>query len=508
MGDPLTNIQDFHQRLRRQSGFPNLRPSHHAPHHQIPLPASQQKSLRRADIKRQSNQQPIHPRLSWDYHNYTSMTTFLRHVSTIYSNLTALYSIGQSVQGRELWVMVVSSSPYEHMIGKPNVKYVANMHGNEAVGRELMLHLILHLVQNYVSDYYIRWLLDNTRIHIMPSMNPDGFEVATEGTCQGGQGRYNARGFDLNRNFPDYFKQNNKRSQPETEAVKEWLSKIQFVLSGNIHGGALVASYPFDNTPNSIFSSVLSSPSLTPDDDVFKHLAATYSLNHARMYLGEPCKVGAPQFRNGTTNGAAWYPLTGGMQDYNYIWHGCMEVTLELSCCKFPPATELPQFWDDNRNAILQFLGEAHRGVKGFVKDERATPIEGASMKVKGRDVGFQTTKEGEFWRILLPGIYTMEVFAEGYQPREVQFAIVEQNPTLLNITLFNEDTHRIEQEPVSLKDTFGEQEILEDTLEDKLDEGTEDEEEDDDKIFGIIPNPLAKLQKDIQSNVDSFFSN
>ena len=43
--------------------------------------------------------------------------------------------------------MVVSSSPYEHMIGKPNVKYVANMHGNEAVGRELMLHLILYLVQ-------------------------------------------------------------------------------------------------------------------------------------------------------------------------------------------------------------------------------------------------------------------------------------------------------------------------------------------------------------------------
>ncbi len=129
--------------------------------------------------------------------------------------------------------------------------------------------------KNYENDYYVRWLLDNTRIHVMPSMNPDGFEVATEGTCQGGQGRsgtekntlrkrrvvhflfvcfrYNARGFDLNRNFPDYFKQNNKRSQPETEALKEWISKIQFVLSGNIHGGALVASYPFDNTPNSIF---------------------------------------------------------------------------------------------------------------------------------------------------------------------------------------------------------------------------------------------------------------
>ncbi len=33
------------------------------------------------------------------------------------------------------------------------------------------------------------------------------------------------------------------------------------------------------------------------------------------------------------------------------------------------------------------------RGVKGFVKDENFAPIEGASMKVRGRDVGFQTTK-------------------------------------------------------------------------------------------------------------------
>ena len=36
-----------------------------------------------------------------------------------------------------------------------------------------------------------------------------------------------------------------------------------------------------------------------------------------------------------------------------------------------------------------------------------------------------------------MPGIYTMEVFAEGFSPREVQFAIVEQNPTMLNVTLY-----------------------------------------------------------------------
>ena len=110
----------------------------------------------------------------------------------MWPSLTRLYSLTEtSVHHRKLWVIQISTDIQNERREelKPMVKYVANMHGNEAVGRELMLHLILHLVQNYVSDYYIRWLLDNTRIHIMPSMNPDGFEVATEGTCQGGQGR-------------------------------------------------------------------------------------------------------------------------------------------------------------------------------------------------------------------------------------------------------------------------------------------------------------------------------
>lgn len=80
--------------------------------------------------------------LDFTYHNHDQLTRYLRLTSARYPDLTALYSIGRSVQGRDLWVMVVSSSPYEHMVGKPDVKYVANMHGNEAVSRELMLHLI------------------------------------------------------------------------------------------------------------------------------------------------------------------------------------------------------------------------------------------------------------------------------------------------------------------------------------------------------------------------------
>lgn len=85
---------------------------------------------------------------------------------------------------------------------------------------------------------------------------------------------------------------------------------------------------------------------------------------------------------------------------------------------------------------MIKFLAEAHRGVHGFVMDENGNPVEKASLKIKTRDVGFQSTKYGEFWRILMPGVYKLEVYADGYVPREVDVMVVEQHPTLVNVTL------------------------------------------------------------------------
>ena len=47
-----------------------------------------------------------------------------------------------AIIGRELWVLLISSSPNQKVALQPEVKYVGNIHGNEPVGRELLLRLI------------------------------------------------------------------------------------------------------------------------------------------------------------------------------------------------------------------------------------------------------------------------------------------------------------------------------------------------------------------------------
>lgn len=40
-------------------------------------------------------------------------------------------------------MLAVSSTPDRHVAGKPEMKYVGNIHGNEPVSKEILLHLIL-----------------------------------------------------------------------------------------------------------------------------------------------------------------------------------------------------------------------------------------------------------------------------------------------------------------------------------------------------------------------------
>jgi len=379
------------------------------------------------------------------------------------------------VQGVPLYVLEFSDKPGHHELTEPEMKYVANMHGNEVLGRELLLHLADHLCQSYLAgDQETVSLIHTTRIHLLPSMNPDGWKIATDNGAKDYLiGRNNANDVDLNRDFPDLnqvvyegVQENNHllrradfdhRIQPETESVIKMIMDTPFVLSANMHGGDLVANYPYDESRSDDPTEYTPSP----DDTTFRNLASVYAGHHSRMSNPNTpgCDSPVNEFaqNGGITNGAAWYSVPGGMQDFNYLASNDFEITLELGCDKYPPASSLAGEWNDNKKSLLEFIWAAHWGVKGVVRDSlTGEGIAGATVHVRnisridkfGRmesDITHDVTSAvgGDYWRLLTDGEYEIIVEAEGYEPmaKLVQVNNDHQEAARLDFDLEKADT-------------------------------------------------------------------
>lgn len=416
-----------------------------------------------------------------NHHTNQEIFQVISDVNKKCPDITYVYDLSlKSNKGLPLRVIAFSDNPQKHELGEPEFKYVANMHGNEVVGREMMVELIVQLCDAYLaSNQNVMDLIQSTRIHLLPTMNPDGWDIAVSnefkrykniygtmdellekrGVKHWMNGRANANNVDLNRNFPDldaweykYKDQgkekfdhlvmessqeiNNKHVdcvnntfQPETLTVARWVLENPFVLSANFHGGDLVVNYPYDDSENH-----QTAYSGTPDDDLFKDIAYTFASYHANMTDPErkQCDMVGNGFEDGITNGANWYPVCGGMQDYNYLSSNCFEITVELGCDKFPPGNTLAQYWKDNVNSFYEFMWLAHIGIKGVVT-HNGKPVSGAKIIVgKLHDDGFDliehnilSTETGEYWRLLNDGDYL--VFAstdDGLSSQPVQIHV------------------------------------------------------------------------------------
>ena len=367
------------------------------------------------------------------YHDYAGVTAKLQQYAENYPTITRLYTLGKSVQGRELWALLITDNP-DIREDEPAFKYVATIHGDENPGTELCLQFIDLLLSNYCVDDRITGLIDETAIWIVPLMNPDGLELNRRG---------NANNQDLNRVFPiygsdfteTYFNGGNLSlagREPEVRHVMRWTLDNSFVLSANLHTGALVVNYPYDDG-----DAPSGSPAPTPDEDLFYSLSRRYAMHNPPMDTSR-------QFPGGVTNGSAWYRITGGMQDWNYRYAACMEVTLELSVPKRPAASQLPQLWEDNRESMLSSMESVHMGVRGLIQDRYTDAPLWTEVTVEGNAQPVYTDPEtGGYYRLLLPGAYTLRFESPGYIPYTVSNVSVYDGPaTRVDVRLSNGDVN------------------------------------------------------------------
>ncbi|OZC07377.1 zinc carboxypeptidase [Onchocerca flexuosa] len=280
-----------------------------------------------------------------NYHNQDELTTILMNVNKRCPNYTTVYSIGESVEGRELLVIQFSTSPGQHQMLKPEMKYVANMHGNEPIGRELLLRLASYLYFRYLAESYA-----NKHAHMAKNDHP-----------------------------------------------------------------------PCDGTVTDAFAQ-----------------------------------------QGGITNGAKWYSISGGMQDFNYLATNAFEITLELSCEKFPDGSLLPKLWEDNKEALIDFIKKIHIGIKGTVMNKiTGEPISNAVIWIKNStDITpikhpVTSWETGEYFRLLTPGSYEIYVTADGYQSTLKQVNVTNDSQTsakIVNFVLMPEQLKVKEQHDCQLK--------------------------------------------------------
>jgi hypothetical protein len=165
------------------------------------------------------------------------------------SNVVRLITFGQSEEGRDLPLLILSDPPVTQPLearrsGKPLIFIMANIHAGEVEGKEAMLHLSRRLV---TGD--LRPLLRKLVILIAPIYNADGNErldvkmrTAQNGPINGVGTRENAKGLDLNR---DYMKLESAEARALVGLMNRWDPHLTVDLhtsNGSYHGYHLTYS--------------------------------------------------------------------------------------------------------------------------------------------------------------------------------------------------------------------------------------------------------------------------
>lgn len=290
------------------------------------------------------------------YYTFSEIVAFMDEWATNYPNLiTQKQSIGQSIEGRDIWAIKVSDNPNIDE-DEPEVYFDALTHAREPQSMMTLVYFIMQLLEGYGIDPEMSYLVDSREIWFVLCANPDGY-LYNEQTYPSGGGmwRKNRRnngggeyGVDLNRNYgykwgynntgsspypsSDLYRGTGPFSEPETAAVRDFVLSRNFVASWNTHtySGYYLCPFGYD---------YLYPPGT--DWDIYQEILADISAD------------------NGYETGPISYVLydaNGGATDWHYAETGAFNITPEIGQIGFwPPFSSIMTEVLENQPAIEYF---------------------------------------------------------------------------------------------------------------------------------------------------------
>jgi len=241
------------------------------------------------------------------------------HLDNMYSLfpdlITQKESIGQSIEGRDLWMVKISDNPTVNET-EPEVLYTSLHHAREPAGLMTNLFFMYYVLENYESDPLIQTLVNNTELYFVLVINPDGYVYnEINNPNGGGMWRKNRRdngngsfGVDPNRNYgymwgldntgssPDPWDEDYRGtapfSEPETQAIRDFCEAHEFKNAMNYHTHGNLLLYAWGYTPEPC-----------EDDAVYFAHSVAYTIDNNYTYGAGSTTI---------------YPTNGGSDDWMY----------------------------------------------------------------------------------------------------------------------------------------------------------------------------------------------
>ena len=360
----------------------------------------------------------------WDaYPTYEAYENMMYAFQTDHPDKCEIIELGTLPSNRKILIAHINNG---NGAGKPKFLYTSTIHGDETTGWMLMLRMIDYILENPTLPE-CQNVLENIDLYVGPNTNPDGTYHGGNGNVNGAT-RYNSNGVDMNRNYADPHGSAHPDGNPyaqETEWFMQFAQENNFVMGANYHGGAEVMNYPWDNTYT-----------LHADDQWYQLISHEYAdLTHQvnPSYMTD--------YNNGITNGAQWYMIGGGRQDYMNGYAQGRELTIECSNTKCPNGSQMPTFWNYNKNSIFAFMNQCLNGIHGTVVDAASkAPIGDATVTLVGHDDQYSTVSTqlpaGDFHRPVKAGTYTVRITKNGYEAYETQVTVADGQAVTINAEL------------------------------------------------------------------------
>jgi succinylglutamate desuccinylase len=340
------------------------------------------------------------------YHTYDTMLSELRRLEKAHPKTAALHDLGVSSDGRtRVWAFKISDN-VEKEEDEPNVLLTGGIHGNEPVSSEMAIFTIRRLL----SADSRRALIDKTQIWVIPILNPAG-HAANNSHC-------NANRVDLNRNFPTNWK-NDDVDGVEIEIqnlVKSFLRRRANVVAGiDLHTYGRAYLLPWAHTRKK-----------PADWDAMKDLADK---------MAETSRYRALQLTEYLSR-----TVPGGAADYQYGRYGTFYYGLELGTSHSLPAGQLGGLCRKNLPGVMIMMNRVHTSTLTGHVTRNGKPavavvdVDGIDKPTNLRRPYVSDAAFGRYYRILLPGTYTVRFTFEGKKVVKENVTIADDRQTVLDI--------------------------------------------------------------------------